>query len=80
MEIKVLFCGITNGGGKEGMRLAMSRKAEITAICKLATLILPKVARWQNLILSFLRIASGWRAWGCNPRKGQDKMRSVAEP
>ena len=26
-----------------------------------------KVARWQNLIPSFLWIAPGWRAWGCNP-------------
>ena len=43
-----------------------------------------KVARWQNLIPSFLWIAPGWRAWawGHNPRKGSDQLlqRSVAEP
>ena len=41
-----------------------------------------KVARWQNLIPSFPWIAPGWRAWGCNPRKGRDQIlqRSVAEP
>ena len=38
------------------------------------------VARWQNLIPSFPWIAPGWRAWGCNPRKGRDQIlqRSVA--
>ena len=41
-----------------------------------------KVARWQNLIPSFPWIASGWRAWGRNPRKGRDQIlqRSIAEP
>ena len=41
-----------------------------------------KVARRQNLIPSFPWIAPGWRAWGCNPRKGRDQIlqRSVAEP
>ena len=41
-----------------------------------------KVARWQNLIPSFPWIASGWRAWGRNPRKGRDQIlqRSLAEP
>ena len=49
-----------------------------------------KVARWQNLILSFPWIAPGWRAWGliqgkegtapprpppwCNTRKGSDQI------
>ena len=41
-----------------------------------------KVARWQNLIPSISWIAPGWRAWGCNPRKGRDPIlqRSVSEP
>ena len=33
-----------------------------------------KVARWQNLIPSFPRIAPGWRAWGRNIRKGRDQI------
>ena len=39
-------------------------------------------ARWQTFIPSFPWIASGWRAWGRNPRKGRDQIlqRSVAEP
>ena len=42
----------------------------------------PMVARWQNLVPSFPRIAPGWRAWGRNPRKGRDPIlqRSVEEP
>ena len=41
-----------------------------------------RAARWQNLIPSFPWIATGWRAWGRNPRKGRDQIlqRSVAEP
>ena len=41
-----------------------------------------KGARWQNLIPSFPWIATGWRAWGRNPRKGRDLILqpSVAEP
>ena len=42
----------------------------------------PMVARWQNLVPSFPRIAPGWRAWGRNPRKVRDSIlqRSVPEP
>ena len=32
------------------------------------------VARWQNLIPSFLWIDPGWRAWRRNPRKGRDQI------
>ena len=40
------------------------------------------VAIWQNLIPSFPWIATGWRAWGRNPRRGRDQILqcSVAEP
>ena len=41
-----------------------------------------KVARWQNLILTFPWIVPAWRAWGHNLRKGRDPIlqQRVAEP
>ena len=59
-----------------GIRLLLAVRP---AVLDVGSVVVPyKVARWQNLIPSFLWIAPGWRAWGAIQGKEGVKFCSVA--